>query len=292
MDNESVRHGKRSGVFSMQLSTLAIVLMCVTVASLASLVVVATTKEADALSTVALALAVLAFAAQLIVTITQAQSSAEQTRDTFRINSETKAVLADIQAQAKALVALQSNQFDKLLDRAINVDTISAAIADVAGDDDRNGEHGSALGEAAPDASAIAAALRSNLESKWASGLAPKDEYTVTRRIGREEAGRTVDRFLSLSGEAQSLLMKLVSSVNRNRTPILSEGSSLTATAEELERAKFIEINDVLSKTADGSQARLIFVSDRGRLIEELFDSENKVSWAKGLRMKLERASI
>ena len=71
-------------------SRVSLGLMVITAASLGSLVVVATIKEADVLSTVALALAVLAFAAQLVISIAQGQAANQQLLQSERINTETR----------------------------------------------------------------------------------------------------------------------------------------------------------------------------------------------------------
>lgn len=278
MSDVNDRKVHRPGVFSVKLTTVAVVSLCISVSCLASLVVVATITKADALSTVALALAVLAFAAQLIVTIAQAQSSAEQTRDTFRINAETKAVLAELQAQGKALVAVQSSQFEKLLDRAINADTVGTAISNLAQGDEQSGDE-------SPDPEAIALELRTLIEKSIEEQKQPNKSFHVTRQVGRAEGQRTVDEFLSLSPEAQRLLIGLNAREARNVRPILVDGSPNQAATEELRQAGFVEI-----RGDEGD--RPVFVSVRGRAISEFLDPSNPVSWADDLRSRLAEAGV
>lgn len=56
---------------------LAVALSAVAISCLGALIVVASVKDVDVLSTVALALAVLAFAAQLVISLGQAASGAQ-----------------------------------------------------------------------------------------------------------------------------------------------------------------------------------------------------------------------
>lgn len=97
------RYGPRIGW-----GILTVCLSIFSVACLGSLVVVATVKNADALSTVALALAVISFAAQLIVPLVQGHSTAQ-------LNAETQAALTGIRTAADSLLTKQSGQFETML---------------------------------------------------------------------------------------------------------------------------------------------------------------------------------
>ncbi|MGY4900428.1 hypothetical protein ACWEEK_33255 [Micromonospora aurantiaca (nom. illeg.)] len=96
-------------------SWLSLGLLTVTIMSLGTLSVVVGIKDVDILSTIALALAVLAFAAQLIVSLAQAQGSAQQLTQTERVNSETRSALAEVKSTANALLTNQSDQFNQVL---------------------------------------------------------------------------------------------------------------------------------------------------------------------------------
>jgi hypothetical protein len=275
-----------SNVFSVRLSTLSIVLLCVTVSSVASLTVVATISKADALSTVALALAVLAFAAQLIITIAQSQSSAEQTRDTFRINAETRAVLAQIQAQGNALVAVQAGQFDKVLNRAINADTVGTAISNLT-DDRGNAPRGDA-----PDPEAIAGELRSLIEKSLEEPSQRPKTFRATRLVGPVEAKRTIDEFLTLSAEAQRLLLELSARETAETRPMLLHDSPNREAAEELHRAGLLDLRDIGEELVNGQPAQPAFVSSRGHAISEIVDPDNRIAWVKPLRKALLEAGF
>ena len=98
---------------------LSLGLLVVTASSLGSLVVVATVKDADVLSTVALALAVLAFAAQLVISIAQSQTANQQLVQSERINTETRALLTDVRATSQSLLTTARDQFNTVLQHAL-----------------------------------------------------------------------------------------------------------------------------------------------------------------------------
>jgi hypothetical protein len=108
-------------------------LAIVGLASTGALVTVVSVNNVDTLSTVALALAVLAFSAQLIVSLAQAQGSASQLSQTERINSETQVALAEIRSTSGALLTNQTELLDKLLAALLPSATV-AALQEVAGD--------------------------------------------------------------------------------------------------------------------------------------------------------------
>ncbi len=88
-------------------------------ASVASLVVVTSVKDVDTLSTVALALAILAFAAQLVISVAERQASSQQLLQSERVNTETQALLADVRASTQGLHSTLSDQFDTVLRAAL-----------------------------------------------------------------------------------------------------------------------------------------------------------------------------
>jgi hypothetical protein len=100
------------GVLTVSLAIFAIV-------SLGTLSVVASVQNADTLSTVALALAVLAFAAQLVVSLAQANSGAQQIAQSERINADTQATLAELRATSTSLLSNQKELFGQVLRAAL-----------------------------------------------------------------------------------------------------------------------------------------------------------------------------
>ncbi|GAA2555381.1 hypothetical protein [Mycolicibacterium diernhoferi] len=93
------------------------------VAALGTLAVVVPVKNVDALSTIALALAVLSFAAQLIVTLVQAQQASQ-------VSAETQAALTEMRATNSSLLANQRDHVGVLLKAALQ-QAIPAAVDDV-----------------------------------------------------------------------------------------------------------------------------------------------------------------
>lgn len=102
----------------------------VLVATLVTLVVVVTVRDVEVLSTVALALAVLAFGAQLVTSLIQGQAAGDQQAQAERINTETRALLASIDAATTGLRGTVERQFDSLLTHVVSSavpDALSAA---------------------------------------------------------------------------------------------------------------------------------------------------------------------
>jgi hypothetical protein len=145
------------------------VLAIVALASLGTLAVVAGIKDADALATVALALAVLSFGAQLVVTLVQGQQASQ-------VNSETKAALAEMRATTASLLANQRDQFDKVLRAALR-QAIPAAVQEVQGEGtDDSGDPASAL-----DVNALAADLEDRVTARVREALASANRPRVRR---------------------------------------------------------------------------------------------------------------
>ncbi|MDX5458613.1 hypothetical protein ACGFI5_22425 [Micromonospora tulbaghiae] len=77
-------------------------------------------KDIDTLSTIALALAVIAFAAQLIVSLAQGMAGAQQIAQVERVNADTQSALAALRATSDALLATQKEHFGEVLRAALS----------------------------------------------------------------------------------------------------------------------------------------------------------------------------
>jgi hypothetical protein len=116
-ENES---DHRDGNFmAIRWSHVALGAVIVAIGSLGALAVVASVKQADTLSTVALALAVLAFVIQIIFFVAQAATNASDHREVQGINTDTARLLVELRTHAVDTNQLVSKQFDKLLDRFV-----------------------------------------------------------------------------------------------------------------------------------------------------------------------------
>ena len=116
----------------------SLILAIVAISALGTLAVIAKKQSADSLSTIALALAVLSFAAQLIITLAQGYNSVLQVAQADRVNVDTRASLVEIRATANSLLVNQRDQFSEVL-RAALKSAIPAAVEDVAEIDDEDG---------------------------------------------------------------------------------------------------------------------------------------------------------
>ncbi|WP_184233666.1 hypothetical protein [Conyzicola lurida] len=174
--------------------------------SLGTLAVVATISEVDALSTVALALAILAFAAQIVVSLSQAQGQAHQQTEIGRVNAETRGLLAQITAQSDSLLANQREQFTKVLDAALGSDLIRNAVTEVATADGDDAENPMTPGEndSAPsiDVDALSENLQKTLKTAFENVSASR---TAQRSAGSPPRIPDSDRFSDLLDSVKSL---------------------------------------------------------------------------------------
>jgi hypothetical protein len=110
---------KSDGALVLPWRRIAFGCALITIASLATLVVVTAVRQPDALSTVALALAILAFGAQLAIAIVQGQAFAEQRARFEEINADTRALLADLRATTGGVLTTVQSQFETVLRHAL-----------------------------------------------------------------------------------------------------------------------------------------------------------------------------
>lgn len=245
---------ERPGHFSVKLTSLSVVLLVITVSSLATLVVVTTITKVDTLSTVALALAVLSFAAQLIVTLAQGQTAANQTRDTFRVNAETRAVLAKIQTSTDRLIDIQASQFQQLLDRVITPDAVSSAIESASEDGDVAGD--SQLDHRDVDASIVASRLRENAKTIYEFELSNDGRLVSHSPI--DEPSLMLSRLRGLTDGAKTLIRGFIES----KASADYSWPIETPAADELMRAEFVTLAGAGDGTAPVFRpaAALIFI--------------------------------
>jgi hypothetical protein len=81
---------------------------------------VATIVKADALSTIALALAILSFIIQIGLFIAQSWTSGQQVLHSEELNSDTRAILAEVRENARGTNQMISDQFEKVLAHLLN----------------------------------------------------------------------------------------------------------------------------------------------------------------------------
>lgn len=98
---------------------VATVASVVAVALAGTLAIVARRYNADALATTALAVALMSFAAQLMISLNQFAAAARQQEESARIAAETKAALAGLQTLSGELSKAMQGQIDRLLDYAL-----------------------------------------------------------------------------------------------------------------------------------------------------------------------------
>lgn len=150
------------------------------IASAASLVVVASIREADVLATVALTLAVLAFVVQIIVFLVQSSTSSQQMLRGEALYSDTKGLLREVQATAAATQAMLIGQFDTVLRHALR--------------DLPEGAKGTESSEAAPDLATVREAVESELQQRFQEAHERISNQDRPRRTRQRERSETRER--------------------------------------------------------------------------------------------------
>ena len=110
---------EREDRFSVSPQSVAAGGLIVALASLTTLVIVATVKSADVLSTVALGLAVLAFGAQLIQAFGQAIVSNRQYDQMTAVNTQAQQALAEIRLATGDALLRRDQHFERLMQTII-----------------------------------------------------------------------------------------------------------------------------------------------------------------------------
>jgi hypothetical protein len=110
------RRGRRRGsVFVIPAKGSAIGGVVVAIGALTALVLVANAENAEALATIALALAILAFVVQILVFIAQGQAASQQMVQSEQLNTQTRALLTEVQTSARSTERMVGEQFRDLL---------------------------------------------------------------------------------------------------------------------------------------------------------------------------------
>jgi hypothetical protein len=117
--NASPRGEKSSQGLLLPWTWISLSLLVASLTLLGTLAVIADRQSANALSTTALALAVLSFSAQLIVTMAQGYGANQQMSQIDNLNADTKASLAEIRATCATISSSQREQFDHVLRAAL-----------------------------------------------------------------------------------------------------------------------------------------------------------------------------
>lgn len=94
-------------------------LLLVTLGSIAALAVIATTSEAGVLSTIALALAVLTFLTELVLSVGQTIAANRRFAQTAELNTQAQIALAEIRQSTGEALARRDQQFERLLQTVV-----------------------------------------------------------------------------------------------------------------------------------------------------------------------------
>lgn len=99
----------------VQWRSVAVASLLLNMGTLAAVAIVATVNSADALATVALALAVIAFVCQLIIFSVQTWQSGQQLDEAKSLNAQTESLLAEARTRIEGTHQMVSTQYQELL---------------------------------------------------------------------------------------------------------------------------------------------------------------------------------
>lgn len=117
------------GKISIGLRGLSVTMAIIAIAALATTVVVASVRNADTLSVVALALAIIAFVVQIILYIVQQAAASSQGDRAADIYAQTARALASIEEKAEGTKQALGQMNDRLLTAALTKATAEAAAS-------------------------------------------------------------------------------------------------------------------------------------------------------------------
>lgn len=110
---------EKTGSVTVSWRMVAFVCGLLAAGSTGTLAIVVPVKDVDTLSTIALALAILAFVIQIIIFVVQSWTSGQQMLQSEAINSDTRSLLTELRESAKSTNQLLANQYDKILERLL-----------------------------------------------------------------------------------------------------------------------------------------------------------------------------
>ena len=105
-----------AGQFQFGAKPVAVMSVVLGLACAGTLAVVASNKNVDSLSTIALALAIIAFIAQLIVYIAQSAATTQQMGRAERLHTETRALLQGIDRTAQSIQGSLNDQYGRVIE--------------------------------------------------------------------------------------------------------------------------------------------------------------------------------
>ena len=228
--------------FKLRWKLLAIGAALTAIAAISGLVLVLVVKGADGLAAVALSIAILAFLIQIVVFIAQASTATAMMLRSETINTQTSALLTEVQATLRAMQTLVNDQFNYVL-RQIIPEVVKETT-------ERE--------EGQPDEAALTKGLEERLTrslsqgfegfrtSAWptsrpSSGSSDLEAIRTLTTLPKDEALTTSTKILSpLSSKALRMLRhygnREITQRSKGQTPSLRGNESSDATRSELLR--------------------------------------------------------
>jgi hypothetical protein len=278
---ESTERSASSGSLTVPLKAVAIATSVFGVACLVVLVIATAIDKANALATVALALAILAFTMQLIVFIAQDAGAREQGRRNEELHGLMRELLAEIKEKTAGTQADVRTINDKLLESLL-AKSVTDAQGTPGGIDYRRlaAEVSSLLGERSPTPSPQAPAGRQTQNAPWPPRRPTPQDEQIRNELKAfplpEEVGDSLEVLRSLPETAQSKLRLFGLDEIRNRDPdaVFDPALSDVYTDELAEHGLVAPIPGYFH-SVDGSP--LFHLTDRGRQVARLLTASGEI---------------
>lgn len=198
-------------------------------ASLVTLVIVVYLKDIDALSTVALALAILAFVVQLMVYILQTSQTTEQARQAGDLHARSMAILSQIQERTQGTQASVDRMNARLVEAVIQ--KYGASGADMQSPETAREIAEVVSAASSADAMGLDTGFIERDGMQFPPPLSPGRKRALRRQIGTpltdQEAMEALSLIQSLGPTGKRVLIHYVNDLSRSVAPGMALGPGL-----------------------------------------------------------------
>ncbi|MFJ6652817.1 hypothetical protein ACIQLJ_08490 [Microbacterium sp. NPDC091313] len=255
--------GGEPGTIRIRLGVVALASLLLAIAALTTLVIVVATTRADLLSVVALALAVIAFSAQLIIYVVQTIESAAASRRSMRLHEQLSGLLSELRERSgntqRTIDRIDARLLDAVIGKAraegpTNAEDLAERVAE---------EYVRAVGQEQEPISADSDADDEGLFPRpLPPGKAARIHDYMSRWPTADEVPAVLEALQQMSGSVQRQLAVFALDDYESTTPTSAMGPGLL-------RVEPLASTDLV--THGGSSGRSTVLSDRGRLIGRTF---------------------
>lgn len=254
--------------------------MIVASAFFVAIVVIANTSGANALSAIALVLAILAFVIQIVVFISDGFNSAQRDRETSAINANTQSLLAKIEEKTNTTNELLNQQLTKMLDRFIfNVEKSVEAdeVSDGASAEDQKMILLNSFRKAADE---VRTELNTKVEVKDLTDVGPSNRVLLKQNLPRWPSENICRRLASdglgeIDDASTGVLKVLAKDLKKSFNTNMPDGLGFY-TAEEKRSLSFL-LDEGFVKSFGATIPDVFQLTGKGRAAARLFTAEGEM---------------